>query len=254
MELESQVAAHYGEMTAVERTIWQYIKANPDQCRTASISQVARACHVAPTSITRFTHRIGLSGYAELKMALKWQMESEKAPPDPFALDRCLQDYRLTLDALETRDYADYLAVLDQTQRLFAFGTGEVQRHAAREIKRLFMFCQRSVFVAEGMTELSAIAPHIGTGDAIFVFSMSGNNPAANALLARLKAQGCRLITVTSYEDNALSHLSDAHFGFYNHKVINGNGTRPDAHLSAPFFLISEILFVKYHEHQKTLG
>lgn len=249
MNLDSQVYDHYDELTETDRYIWQYIKGDAKTAERQSITELAASCHVSPTAITRFSRKIGLSGFGELKMALKWQ-QSQQQENRAAIMERCMQDYVLTMDYLKRRDCQDYFRFLDRSKRLFAYGTGEVQRHAAKEIRRLFLNALCQVYVIEGTAELDAIIPRLGPDDGFFFFSLSGNNAGANERARKIKEQGASLVAVTSYEENELAGISDVHFYYYNHLIMKGESPDTDAHLSAPFFMIGEVLFIRYLEHQ----
>lgn len=251
MNLESLVQTHFDILTPTDYYIWQYISSHSQECQHCSISAVAEQCHVSAAAITRFTKKVGLSGFAELKMALKWQIEGIPVPASNL-LDRSTQDYQLTIDYLKHRNYDNIFSLLDQSQTIFAFGTGEVQRHAAKEFKRLFLNVHRQVFMIEGMAELSSAIRCAESQDLFIIFSLSGNNAAANQHIREIRKRGTHILTVTSYEDNALAKLGDANLYYYNHCILKGRVPGTDCHLSAQFFLITEILFIKYLEYLHT--
>ncbi|MDD4692066.1 MurR/RpiR family transcriptional regulator [Eubacterium aggregans] len=248
MNLDTQVKLHFHELTPNDYDIWQYICDHREECRNGTISQLATACHVSSAAITRFTKKVGLSGFSELKVALKWQEDSRPVLEENL-IERCFQDYELTMDYLKGRDYTDVFALIDQSKRIFAFGTGEVQRHAAKELKRLFLNVYRQVYTIEGENEFSAAIKCAGEGDLFIVFSLSGNNVLTNEKVRRLRERGTKILSVTSYEDNALKKISEANICYYNHCVLRGRTPGTDCHLSAQFFLISEIVYLKYLEH-----
>ena len=159
------------------------------------------------------------------------------------------QDYFLTLDTLQRFDFRPVLSFLDRPGRVFLYGTGAAQRRAAGELKRLFVGIRKPLFLLRNAAELELIAGQSPEeGSALIVFSLSGDNAAVNPVVRRLREQGLAIIAVTSYEDNALARLSDSHLYYYNHRIPIGCGPEEDTSLCAPFFLISEILFIRYVE------
>lgn len=248
MTLEEAVNTHLDELGENERNIWRYVAAHKQECQTITIGDLARACYVSTAAITRFTHKIGLSGFSELKMALKWQQEAAKSRPRANLVGRCLQDYHLTLEYLRDRDFSDVIDAIDGSRRIFAYGTGEVQRHAAKELKRLFINLNRQIFIIEGSAELDIMATMMTPADLLIVFSLSGENARVNAVVEEVKAKGSKIISFTSYEENTLAKMSDINLYYYNHCILEGETAETNCHLSAQFFFMTEILFVKYIE------
>lgn len=253
MNLDALVKAHRQELGDNDRAIWRYLCDHREECLTASAESLAEACGVSPAAISRFCQKLGLEGYGELRHAVKWQTQ-ESRRIDRDLITRTYQDYQLTLDYLKTVDYGPIIEFLNGPGRIFAYGTGEVQRNTAREFRRLMVYADKRVFVAEAMSELDSALKLVAPGDVFVVFSLSGNNKAANQRVRELRAKGIPILSVTSYEDNELARISDHHLYYYNHCILSGNGLACDAHLSAQFFMIVEVLLVKYLEWQGRQG
>ena len=77
MTLDELVESHYDELNENDLYIWQYIFHHKTECQKMSIQQLAHACNVSHTSIIRFTKKIGLDGYSELKVYLKWSLNKQ---------------------------------------------------------------------------------------------------------------------------------------------------------------------------------
>lgn len=247
MNLEQLVDQCFDELGENDRAVWRYICTNPEICQKCSIGELADACDVSPAAVSRFCKKLGLEGYSELRLAIKWQSQGEKSAA-PNLIKRTYQDYILTLEYLKTLDYNAIFAFLNHPGRIFAYGTGEVQRHAAKEFKRLLININKRVFIAEGTAELDSVTQLIKEGDVFIIFSLSGDNEAINKRVRAMKAKNIPVLAITSYEDNELASLSDIHIYFYNHCILPGNSQTTDTHLSAQFFMIIEVLLVKYLE------
>ncbi len=57
-------------LTKVEHEIAQYFYSHHKQIKDKTISDVAKACHVSPSKISKYANKIGYSGYKELKYQL----------------------------------------------------------------------------------------------------------------------------------------------------------------------------------------
>lgn len=247
MNLEQLVGQCFDNLGANDRTIWRYICGHQEFCQKCSIGELADACVVSPAAVSRFCKKIGLEGYSELRLAIKWQSQGQKSVA-PNLLNRTYQDYILTLDYLKTIDYEPIFKFLNYPGRIFAYGTGEVQRHAAKELKRLLININKHVFIIEGTAELDAVMDILTKGDVFIIFSLSGSNKTVNDRIHKMKEKQIPVMSITSYEDNVLASLSDIHIYYYNHCIVPGDSRVTDTHLSAQFFMIVEVLLVKYLE------
>ncbi|MGL4607003.1 MAG: MurR/RpiR family transcriptional regulator [Eubacteriaceae bacterium] len=246
MNLNQLVSEQYENFSDVDHNIWHYVCIHNKECCKLSIGELAKACHVSPTAISRFCKKLGLDGFGELKMALKWQNDDGIVSEN--ILNRTYQDYFLTLDYLKRVDLTKVFELINRSGRIFTYGTGEVQKHAARELRRIFITLQKTVFVIDSKAELFLISEILKEEDTLIIFSMSGNNPQINDSVREVRKKGVGVIAITSYEDNILASLSDAHLYYYNHCVMRGKTSKTDAHLGSPFFMINEVLFIRYLE------
>ena len=97
MRLESLIEQNYHKLSENDLYIWEYIRSHPAKCRDISIDQLSNECCISHTTILRFAKKLGLSGFSELKVILKWQ----DAPAEGFSEDeikRTMQDYQQTLE------------------------------------------------------------------------------------------------------------------------------------------------------------
>ena len=207
MDINQLINQHYENFSETDHHIWQYIYKHMKECPQYSLSELAERCSVSNNSILSFCKKLGMDGYGELRVILKWQEQTN----DVLAvnlLNRTYQDYYLTLDYLKNLDLTKTFELFDCPGRIFIFGTGEVQRHAAKELKRLFFILQKRAFVIESKTELETMTELLKKEDTLIVFSLSGDNRPVNNLVRGIKNKGTSILSITSYEDNELEKLS----------------------------------------------
>lgn len=73
MKLETLIDENYEKLNESDLYIWKYILHHKKECQTMSIQELASKCNVSHTTILRFTHKLGLQGYSEMKIHLKWE-------------------------------------------------------------------------------------------------------------------------------------------------------------------------------------
>lgn len=67
MKLAELVDKYYSDLNLNDLHIWRYILGHKKACENMSISELAEHCNVSKTSILRFTQKISLNGFSELK-------------------------------------------------------------------------------------------------------------------------------------------------------------------------------------------
>ena len=87
------IKARYNEMGRSEKKIADWILAHPQDIISLSISDIAGICQIGEATIVRFSRRLGLSGYQELKIAIAQEtvdsskMLGEQMLPDDSCYD-----------------------------------------------------------------------------------------------------------------------------------------------------------------------
>ena len=79
MRLETLIEENYDKLNENDLSIWNFILRNKKECQTMSIQELAKQCHVSHTTVSRFTHKLGMEGYGELKIFLKWDSREEES-------------------------------------------------------------------------------------------------------------------------------------------------------------------------------
>lgn len=250
MRLETLIEENYDKLNENDLSVWNYILRHKKECQTMSIQELAKQCHVSHTTVLRFTHKLGMEGYGELKIFLKWDSREEESF-DVREIERVYQDYIKTLDMMKDRDCSDVSEMLSKAGSIYVYGTGAVQKNAARELKKNLLFLDYLCNLIEGRDEIKMVLEIVKEGDVFFLFSLSGENAFVNELTGRLKAKGVKIISVTKVGNNELSRLSDISLQFYAHPVLKGR-CNSDVYMTAQFFVVNEFLLLKGLEYGRS--
>lgn len=250
MKLETLVEQNYHKLNQSDLTIWDYLRTHMESCRQYSIDQLADACHISHTSVLRFAKKLGLKGFSELKVILKWQQDTSGGFGSD-EMEKAMQDYQQTLEYLYTVDFSDLFALWDRAEKIYVYGSGNVQQYAARDLRRTFFVVNKLLHTIEGEDELRRIASHVRENDIMLFISLSGNNDFMNQMAEQLKRQGRTIISITRVQSNRLIHLSDINIPFFTHCVQTG--AEFEFWLTAQMFLINEFLILKYLEYRESI-
>lgn len=243
MRLEALIKDHYDSLNDNDLYIWNYIFHHKEECQNISIQQLAKRCNVSHTTISRFIKKIGLEGYGELKVYLKWESKS-KSKFNSSEIQKAYQDYRKTMDVIMDQDLNPVFQMLENAGRIYAYGSGFVQKNAVKELKRVMLFAGYLIHTLEGREETNIILNHVQENDVFFLYSLSGENSFFNEFAQRLKARKIKIVSITQVGNNELARLSDVSIQFFCHSVIKKE-YRHDLNMASQFFLINEFLLLK---------
>lgn len=247
MIIDDLVHKNYNQLNENDLYIWQYISHHREECQKISIQELSKRCNISHTSIIRFAKKLGLEGYSELKIYLKWGLE-QKDTFDSQTLHRVTKEYINTLHMMETTDFDELLCCIHDAKRVFVYSTGEVQYHAALELKREFAYRNRIMHVIEGTTELDAVLNHVQEEDLFIIISLSGDNEEAITLARFLGKMNIETIGISIDNQNLLSKSCSFNIQFDPSSFDLGYKGRYYTS-TGHFFVIVNMLFLKYLEY-----
>lgn len=248
MSLDKLVYDNYKKLNENDKYIWSYILSNKKKCEKMSIQELSASCNVSHTTILRFAQKLGLNGYSELKFYLKME-NSEESDREMIDMNHIVDDITKTMNILMRIDYSEVFDLLDNCNKIYAYGTGEVQKHAIKELKRTLFMAGKLVNVIEGMEELSMIHRYLDKNDVVFLYSFSGENERMNDFAETLKKIGVKIIAISQIGNNTLSRLSHVNIQFYT-RVITNLKRDLEVCANSQFFIVSEFLALKYLQYK----
>lgn len=245
MRIEELVNKHYTELNENDILIWKYILSHREVCENLSIDELASRCFISRTTVMRFAQKIGLSGYAELKLYLKLDRNLDKETQIGF--DLFYDRYNQFMLSLKEKNMTKAIELISNAENLYVYGTGIVQNSVASEMKREFLEVGKLINVLRSFQELSVFEKYIDSGDVVILISFSGENQRAIDFAKKLKAKNVAILTITSHKENTLSHLADESFYIEIPQIENPLGSHHDGF--AGFFLLIDFLLIKYIEY-----
>lgn len=248
MQLETLVHEHFDRMSASDHIIWQYISQHREQCRSMSLHQLADACQVSHTTVLRFLQLLGMDGFGEFKVFLKWE-EEQRPVVDERNVERTCFDLTRTVTLIEKYDCTELFRRLDAAANIYAYGSGSVQKSAAKVLKCFFLLDEKLVNVIEGREEREMALHQMQPGDVMFLLSVSGNNTSMNAYARQLRAHGVYLVSICQDNANELARLCDFSIPFYTQQLQIGRSGL-SYYSVAGLFIVVETLSLKYAAYQ----
>ncbi len=247
MSLDKLVESHYDQLNEIDLYIWQYIYHHKRECQKISIHELAHACNVSHTSILRFTKKLGLDGFSELKVYIKWDL-SQKSEFTPQIIDDACNGLSNTIEEMRHSDFTSIFDKLTQAEHVFVYGTGIVQNHMAKELKRNFLYSNKVLHIVGEGVEIDTVLNNVTKDDLFIIISLSGDNEDAVTLARALKGLQVPRIGIAKSNRCVLSQYCDEMITFkYDTFKLDTADLRYGS--TAHFFIIADLLFLKYLEY-----
>lgn len=243
MTFTELINKYYDNLNKNDLYICQYITTHKKECSKLTIDELAARCNVSRTTILRFSQKLSLNGYSELKVYLK--MENEKNEVDNAdLLNEVCENYHKVIDDFKSRDYTNICRMIHDAKRVFVYGTGSMQMSVAREMQRKFLNAQKCIYQVEGTNGMNILLNMVESGDLVIVISLSGESEHVVSFVRNLKLKNIPVIAFTKLKSNALARMSDENL-YVETSLINSE-VNESCETSIPFFMIIEILMIKY--------
>lgn len=214
------------------RRVADFVVAHPEQCKTMTIKELAIACEVAESTVTRFVREIDIKSYQDLKIAIAETLSSNEAAAANNEERYVYEGITRTDTAAQIVDkvvYRNMQTLLDTKQRLSAdlieravdaiaaanvlvfccMGSSAV---AAEEAVMRFTRAGRKciLFRDQGIQRMTATL--VGGQDVVIGISNSGASVSVVDSLRTARARGARTIAITSFENSPLAKQADICF------------------------------------------
>lgn len=244
MTLTELVAQHHAQLNENDHLIWTYISNHKKECEKISIEELAHACHVSRTTITRFTKKLSLQGFSELKTMIHW--ENMQTIEQYDNLETLYERYHQIIDDIQDLDCTTLCERIYHARRLYVFGTGAMQMAIAHSLQLMFLNTHLNFYVIEDYDELEQVLSMISEEDLIVIISISGASVKLKRMLVQLQMSHPYLVSFTKQKENPLAQLSDEAF-YVPMMTLDFKYLEKGYEIMGwGFTLIIELLLVKY--------
>lgn len=250
MRIDELVTRHFRELGDNDRNIWRYISEHREQAAFATLDELSRDCNSSKSSILRFCQKISFSGFSEFKYALRGELALEDETPTGAELMECYASLiTRSMNDFRTRDFSGVFRLIEQSKKVFLYGTGTLPRAVAQEIRRVFLTGDKLFYVVEGVDEITALANALSPDDLVFVISLHGTSDNARSFARDMRARGISFVSLTSSHESEISHLSDEAIFVEDASIALGGGRTFE--VLEPYFVLVGILFLRYGEYMR---
>jgi RpiR family carbohydrate utilization transcriptional regulator len=212
------------------RRIAEFILENPIQCKIITTKELAAACNVAESTITRFVKEIGLDSYQELKIGIAETLtmndtSSSMSSVDSYVYEdiartdtlemilekvlyRNVQTMTETKQRLNIEELSKAVDAVDQANTILFSSMGSSRAAALSGVMRFTRAGKKCMLLGDQSSFLMSAA--IASPEDIMIgISNSGRSKDVVDSMRLAQSKGTRTIGITSFEDSPLTKYSD---------------------------------------------
>lgn len=248
--IESLYNKNYSNLSENELYIFDYIMKNTEAVSRISITDLAKQLSVSKSTISRFTQKIGFSGFSEFKFYLTDVTNNPKDLEKETSVEMVMGDIEATYKLFNQADVEGIIADIYKARNVFCYGTGWGQRNALDDLRRSMIVCNKYTVEISAHTELEMISRAANESDVLIIASLSGNVSSFEDELNIFKSRGAKVIAITSIQASLLARIAQYTIYFQTSSIPYKN----DEMVSfLPVSLVTNMLFLKYFDYVRKL-
>lgn len=250
MKIDELMNRYYGKLNENDKWICSYIMNHRSSCYKLSIEAFAQECNVSTATLFRFAQKLSLGGFGELKARLRLEAE-HRADKSADTLEHVTDSYHKMIDMIQKRDCSRIFEKMYRSDRIILYGSGYVQARVAREFKRIFLPTRKIMYDIHGHDVAGSVMNLAQEHDFVILISLSGESESVVALAERLRLCGVETMSITKMKNNSLASWCGENL--YIHTIELPGQDDLGYEISTPYFILIELLFLKYQEYLGTL-
>ncbi len=209
----------YSEMGKTEKQIADWIFENPGKIISLSIVELAEQCKCSEATIVRFSKRLGLSGYQELKISLAAEggtspinsnISSDDKPSEIY--EKICNDIYLSLEKTKKSLHPDYLEKackkITEASKIVIFGLGNSASLAMDASHKFLRAGLNAVSYSDNHMQVIA-SSHLSDNDVVIAISHSGSSKDIVDAVKLAKEHGATTIAITNKGKSPLLKYTD---------------------------------------------
>jgi len=218
--ITQKIRSLYASMGPAEKKIADFIQNNPTQVTALSISELASECGCGDATVVRFSRRLGLNGYQELRIRLASDLSTSSQLSAAIEKnDSCYEIFQKrildissslynTQTVLDEADLELAAKTIMKASRIVVFGLGNsaaIAQDATHKFLRLGLAAQ---CCCDNHMQ-AIIASHLKKGSVAIGISHSGSSTDIVEALKLCKLWGATTICITNFASTPIVQVSD---------------------------------------------
>ncbi len=246
-----------------ELNVLKYVYEHTESVLDLSIRELSERVSYSPATVLRFCKKLGYSGFAEFKYALRAarrESGGQEAAPSPrparssdLMIDLLSSNIQATAGLIQEEQLLRTFRFFDSPMPIYIWSPGGITDTTGEYLERLLLSTGRqSVYRIESARLFSHLINTVGKDSLMVLISTSGTfgNTIRIGKLAQMK--GLPILSITPYTSNEIADLSTVSFRFFTDQREN-LGAEYTSRLPI-FFTIHTIIqcYIRYREEQES--
>lgn len=229
------------KLNDLENEIMRYLINLREDINEATAKGVAAHFFVAPNTITRLTHKLGFSGFTELKASYLASLARNQYTIEHTSLDlQLIQTKELVSDLLVDRAAR---AVRDAQTVLFL--CSGLSKYPCFEIAEKLQIMGKKTDTLYERHVMRHYTERLEPGDVVFAVSISGETAVSIEAATIAKSRGATVVTLTGLSKNPLAQLADIPFYTVEKQIFYDN---MDLCSRLMFYYVFQAIFERFFE------
>lgn len=246
MKFNELVNKYYNNLNENDKDIIKFIEENKNICFNYSISQFAKECLVSKTSLVRFAQKLGLPGFGDLKVILKWDNHDDNKT-DHNLIELVALNYHKMINDISKKDFSNIFNNIDNCKRLVVYGSGYGQVRVAGELKRIFLPTGKTIICMNGYDMIDSLKRVVNNDDYVIIISLSGEKEKVIEFSKYLKIMKINCLSITRMKSNPLASICDD--SLYINSIRIPSQYQIDYEIVTPYFMLIEMMYIYYQKH-----
>ena len=249
MKTSDLIKKYYSRLTKNDLKTFAHLIQNKEDFIKLNIEDFSKLTGISSSAIVKFSKKLELDGYSELKYMLKWDDEDYNTY-DIRQIDYTYNDINLSMNMIKNLDLDSLFQKIDKAKNIFILYTGFTQKNVAEELKRNLLNIDKLSYIVDIRYDFSLMNEKIEKGDIIFAISLNGENESLIDFIKALEKK-FTLVSITRLSSSGLSQISDFKLSFVTHIVYKYAKTTVISPISQ-FYVIIDFLILKYINYKSS--
>ncbi len=220
------------------------------ECCRYTIYELAEKCNVSRTTVLRFSKKLSLTGYSELKAVLNFENKNIQKD-NSYDVQALFDSYHHVIDDMSKKDFRHINELIYGAKYLYAYATGVMQNNIMNELRRMFNNSGDYIINIGSYGEISYFLKNMDQNSLVFIISLSGENKETIDFARKLRLRGIPVISITKLSDNMLATICNENIYIHSPGFQTMVGDPNNFISSVGFFVAMETLYLNYQIYKE---
>lgn len=219
MDVLCEIQKRYSSFSDKEKSIANYILQQSENINNINITELAKITGTSGATITRFCKKIECDSFMDMKIKLSSLKKNDEDIEEEGILSDVYSYYNKVIERTKhSISYDQILQVVKEIKKankIYIYGVGSSGLTATEMMQRLLRmgFNVSSITDSHMMIINSSI---VSKEDLVIGISISGTTEEVINSLRISKSNGCKIVSITGFEESLITKLGDINLIVYN--------------------------------------